>query len=80
MWIDPEYESQTCENLKQALIEYNEVNFKQPISINLFNHLTYSIIKIHRSLVQQSASTLVMALEGSGAYQMILLSIYLCKF
>ena len=60
-------------------MEYNKDNSGNEIEVIIFNTIIEKTLKISRSLKQQCANTILIAEEGSGAYEIVKMAIKLAK-
>ena len=65
--------------LTECLMEYNKDNSGNEIEVIIFNTIIEKTIKISRSFKQQCANTILVAEEGSGAYEIEKMAIKLAK-
>jgi len=66
--------------MQDALADYNELHYKQPLEIVIFSFILDNTIKINRSVMSPYASTIIISEEGSGANPMTKLATYLAHF
>ena len=72
-------ESKMQSVLTECLMEYNKHHAGNEIDVIIFNTVVDKAVKISRSLRQQCANTILIADEGSGAYEIVKMAIKLAK-
>ena len=65
--------------LNDTLENYNKTHYQEQISVIIFNTLIEKTLKINRSLLMPMANTILVADQGSGAYELVKIAIQLAR-
>lgn len=65
--------------LNDTLEAYNKAHYSEQISVIIFNTLIEKTLKINRALLMPMANTILVADQGSGAYELVKIAIQLAR-